>query len=432
MLPLFRIGRRLKTRGHDVALLTHSSFGSLAAEAGLDFAALDDASDCARSIDDGPLLNTPRGIPEFLRRHYFTKVSLECDLIRRRLRAPDTIVVARDLFDIGARIAAEKFGIPLTWLFVAPSQLMSPDLRRELFAKVLAADVDRLRLEAGLPPVTDWSSWLSYPGRNVAIWPLWFAAPEPSWAAEVVPVGFVRDNEDESGEVPEEIRSALCAGERFALITGGTGTFAGRGFYSACVEACRRARRRMILVTPHDQLVPADLPESVLRYRHLPLGKVMPLVELVLHHGGRGTMSCALAAGTPQVVLAWGADRPDNAVRLEQLGVARYIPRPAWNAEMVAEAVENLADSPEVKERCREIAGLVTGTDSLLAACQVIEDSLRRSGVIDEETGARAGASGEHRAWRDNPGKDDSERLSPERLELLAILLKKKGERSGD
>ena len=154
----------------------------------------------------------------------------------------------------------------------------------------------------------------------------------------------------------------------------------GADFFSACAEACRQARRRAILLTLHDRLVPSDLPESIQRYQHLPLGKLMPLMEVVLHHGGRGTMSCALASATPQFVLAWGADRPDNAIRLQQLGVAKYLPRPAWTAETVAKALESLAGSSTVGERCREIAGRITGSDSLTAACQVIEAALRGGG----------------------------------------------------
>ena len=360
-------------------LLTHVSYARLAEEAGLDFAALDDAGEEARSLEDGPLVNTPPGIVEFLRRHYLPRVVGEYERIRERCRPSATILVARDLFDVGARIAAEKLGVPLVWAFVAPSQLASRDLRRELFSQVLAADVDRLRGELDLPPVSDWRAWLQYPGRNVGLWPAWFGPPDPSWPARVEPVGFILDNEGERGDLPEELRSSLDAGERPILITGGTGTFAGAGFYAAAVEACRRLRRSAILVTPHDGLVPASLPESIRRYSHLPFGKLMPRVEAVIHHGGRGTMSCALAAGTPQVVLASGADRPGNAIRLEELGVGRYLPRPAWIAEEVAKALESLTGSPAVAERCREIAGRIAGTDSVGAACRVIEDALRAS-----------------------------------------------------
>jgi rhamnosyltransferase subunit B len=379
ILPLLRIGNRLRARGHAVALLSHACYASLAAEAGLDFSGLDDAAEYARSIDDGPLVNTPRGIPEFQRRHYLPKVPRECEMIRQRYRAHDTILIARDLFDIGARIAAEALGIPLLWVFMSPSQLQNWPLRRELFAQVLAADINQLRQQLGLSPVSDWNAWLSYPGLNLGLWPAWFAQPDPAWPAEVAAVGFVLDNEGESGDVPEDITVARDGGQAPILITGGTGTFMGAAFYSAAVEACRLVDRQGILVTPHDQMVPSGLPASIPRYRHLPLGRVMPAMGAVLHHGGRGTLACALAAGTPQVVMAWGADRPDNALRLEQLGVAAYLPLPAWKPETVAAALRRLTNSADVLKRCRGIADRINGMDSLTAACEVIEAALGRA-----------------------------------------------------
>ncbi|HYK42783.1 MAG TPA: glycosyltransferase, partial [Thermoanaerobaculia bacterium] len=182
VLPLLRIGRRLVERGHEVSLLTHFGFRTLTEEAGLEFAAIDDAEQHARSLEDGPLVNTPRGIVEFMRRHYMPRVIGEYERIRERCR-PDTVVVARDLFDLGARLAAEKLGIPVLWIFISPSQLEGGDLRLALFSEALAADVQSLRGSLGLRPVSDWAAWLTYPGRNAAIWPAWFAAPDSAWAA---------------------------------------------------------------------------------------------------------------------------------------------------------------------------------------------------------------------------------------------------------
>ena len=370
---MLRVGAGLRARGHAVSLLSHVSFRRMTEEAGLQFAALDDEARHARSVEDGPLVNTPPGIVEFIRRHYLPLVAGEYERIRERCGAADTIVVARDLFDVGARIAAEKLGVPVVWAFVAPSQLENRGLRRELFARVLAADVDRVRGELALPPVRDWDAWLAYPGRHVGLWPDWFGPPDPAWPADVVPAGFILDNEGERDDLPEELRSSLDAGERPVLITGGSGTFAGAAFYAAAVEACRRARRSAVLVTPYDELVPSPLPDSIHRSSHLPLGRLMPRVEAVIHHGGRGTMSAALAAAAPQVVLASGADRPGNAMRLEELGVGRYLRRPAWNGTAVAEALEALSGSAQVRERCREIASRISGTVSVRTACEVIE-----------------------------------------------------------
>ncbi|MGP4105280.1 glycosyltransferase, partial [Nonomuraea sp. KM90] len=81
------------------------------------------------------------------------------------------------------------------------------------------------------------------------------------------------------------------------------------------------------------------LPPDVRWSPRLPFRTVMPQVAAVLHHGGIGTLTRALVAGTPQVILAHGADRPDNAARLATAGLARWLPEHRWTAEEVAEAL---------------------------------------------------------------------------------------------
>ncbi len=374
VFPFLRIGSRLKAQGHHVTLLSHCYYRSAAASASLDFAALDGPEEYARFIKDGPLLNTPRGIPEFLRRHSLPKVLLEYELIRQRCRLDDTILITRDLFDTAARISAEKMGLPLLGVFFAPSQITTWKIRVELFSNALAPDINRLRAQVGLLPVGDWYSWLGYANRSIALWPDWFATSDSTWPAGVVLVGFMADNGVETGEIPDEVQATLDSGEAPILITGGTGMYLGAEFYTISAEACRLVNRPGILVTQHEVQVPKSLPDSVQWFRYLPFGKVMPHVGAVIHHGGMGTLSCAISAGVPQLVLAMGADRPDNALRLERLGVAEYLPPPAWQPSTVAEKLRQLTSSISAGERCKDLAQQVKRTDAVEAACKVVED----------------------------------------------------------
>ena len=70
---------------------------------------------------------------------------------------------------------------------------------------------------------------------------------------------------------------------------------------------------------------PADLghqPANVRVERFLPQDEVLPLVDLVVSHGGSGSLMASLANGLPSVLLPLGADQPHNATRAEELGVA--------------------------------------------------------------------------------------------------------------
>ena len=55
---------------------------------------------------------------------------------------------------------------------------------------------------------------------------------------------------------------------------------------------------------------------------------VLEVADLVVHHGGSGTVLAALAAGVPQLVIPTGADQFVNADRLADTGLASVLPRP--------------------------------------------------------------------------------------------------------
>ena len=105
----------------------------------------------------------------------------------------------------------------------------------------------------------------------------------------------------------------------------------------------------------------------------------MAHVDAVIHHGGMGTVGWATAAGVPQLVLAMGADRPDNAARLQHLGVAGYLPPRAWQPSAVAEQLGKLTNSQAVRKRCRELARRIAVTNPLAATCKIIEDATHRN-----------------------------------------------------
>ncbi len=100
-------------------------------------------------------------------------------------------------------------------------------------------------------------------------------------------------------------------------------------FYASALKAVGGLPGRAV-VTPYPELLPTPLPEGVRWFDRLPFDQVVPKVRAVVHHGGIGTLTRALMAGTPQLVLADGADRPDNAARLAKLGLAKWLPPGKW------------------------------------------------------------------------------------------------------
>ena len=81
-----------------------------------------------------------------------------------------------------------------------------------------------------------------------------------------------------------------------------------------------------------------------------------------------------MRSATPQLALAVGSDRPDNAQRLQYLGIGEYIPPAQWKPERIAEALNRLVDSAAVHERCQETAQRICADDPAAVIRDVVHE----------------------------------------------------------
>jgi UDP:flavonoid glycosyltransferase YjiC (YdhE family) len=106
-----------------------------------------------------------------------------------------------------------------------------------------------------------------------------------------------------------------------------------------------------ILVTVGPEGEPAalgEVPDNVHVERFVAQSAVLPMVDLIVHHGGTGTVLSALEVGLPQLLLPQGADQFYNAEILPTAGVARALPNDAQQPGAIGDAVRALlGDSPE-------------------------------------------------------------------------------------
>ena len=147
------------------------------------------------------------------------------------------------------------------------------------------------------------------------------------------------------GEVPERTR------EKLIYLTLGT-TFGTQDALATAVAGLGRLDAQVVVAAPRVRL--ADLPPNVTVHPWLPQAEVIRQADVVVHHGGSGTMLAALAAGVPQVVLPQGADQFGNA---EALAAAGAGVRPeAMSAEAVAESARLWLVDGSYREAAGQVA----------------------------------------------------------------------------
>lgn len=372
VLPVIRIGRELSKRGHRVALLSHARYSRHARGGGMRFVAVDTvAADQASQTDPRADLNNLgerrdlRGVREYYELHgFFAQLRFECRALRRLYAEGDTVLIGLALSSLSVLTAGEWLSAPVACLSASPFHLSVLDRAAAEYAEIFGEGLDAVREEMGLAAIGDWPAWLGRARTGVGTWPHWFDACGESAGSGVRLTGFVLADEDPVKSEP----SPETVGGDAVLIAGSSGQLTSSAFYRAAIAATVRLGRPAVVVSRSRDLLPDRLPPGVRWFPRLAFRDVIPRVAAVVHHGGIGTAVRALVSGTPQLLLASGFDRPDNARRLTACGLAEWLPESDWHADQAAAKLYTVLRRGRV-----ELPPGAGPVDAVQAAADVIE-----------------------------------------------------------
>ncbi len=371
--PFLQIGAALASRGNDILLVSHCEYKPLAKHLGLRFEAQDTPSEYAAFLEDAHWLDSPQHISKFAHKHIFPKVKREFELFAHLCSNRDTVLIARHM-SIAASLASEWSNIPLVSVFNFASQANCFDLWVSFCGSVLGNKINESRIQLGLPPVSDWETWTKRPAAFLACWPDWFASSTAVWPVKTKHVGFLSCDLAESGVMPPHLESVLSAITCPILIT--TGTSVSTRAKQVCeiaAEACFLGGYAAIIICQRQENTSFRSYPDHLLFEQLPFTTVMPRVKLVIHHGGAGTMVRCIAAGVPQLIMAYGADRPFNAYNVERLGIGIQMKPQSWKPALVAEQISRLMGNEQIQRNLATAQCKATSPDDLTDACEFIE-----------------------------------------------------------
>jgi UDP:flavonoid glycosyltransferase YjiC (YdhE family) len=238
----------------------------------------------------------------------------------------------------------------------------------------LGAGINAFRAEKRLPPVKRvMDQWWNSPQLVIGLFPDWFGPPQPDWPPQTRLTGFPLYDERDVASLSPELLQFLDSGEAPIAFTPGSAMWHARHFFDAAVEACRMLGRRGVLLTRKREHVPPNLPPGVIHVDFAPFSQLLPRCCALVNHGGVGTLSQGLAAGVPQLLTPMAHDQPDNAERLERLGVARWV---WWNhlsGRRAAKHLKELIESPTVTRACQEVRRKFEGVHALEQTCKLLE-----------------------------------------------------------
>jgi UDP:flavonoid glycosyltransferase YjiC (YdhE family) len=105
----------------------------------------------------------------------------------------------------------------------------------------------------------------------------------------------------------------------------------------------------------------------------IPYSRTMPRADVVVCHGGHGTLAHALAAGTPVVTVPVAGDMSENGARAQWAGVGLNLPRRFLTPKTLRLVVRRVLEEPAFKARAEELAAWSRANSGPARAAQLVE-----------------------------------------------------------
>jgi MGT family glycosyltransferase len=375
--PMIALGRALAARGHEVVLQTWSRWQDDVRAAGMRF-------EPAPEYHVFPTRERPLAPYEAVARATVQTRPLVASM------RPDVVVA--DILTLAPALAGELEGVPVATVIPhvdprsAPgwppyslgARLPRTGVGRRLWglaARATDAGLERGRRElnatrrrVGLPPLAHIHGGISRALALVATFPqLEYprAAPEP--ATHVVgPLLWEPPSDD----------VALPADDApLVLVAPSTSQDPDHRLLRASLAGLADLPVRVLATWNRRPLAgPLDVPPNAAFVEWVSYSRTMPHCDVVVCHGGHGTVARALSNGCVVVAVPAAGDMNENAARIDWAGVGVRVPRRLCSPRAVRLAVERALSETHLRTRARELADWSHIHDGAARAADLIEE----------------------------------------------------------
>lgn len=360
VLPCVAVARKLRDRGDDVGFLTPRWAGFYPRQAGFRTITVGDGGEKRALLDRCLYTNRFGGMDSWRRSMtsyvlpLLSEYYLHCrDLIHQF--GPDLIVTTAQSF--WGSLAAAELNIPWVSYLLYP-QLYELRIRYSRgcrhFASPLTQWLVSQEKRIGVPntecPIVDWavSPHCTVGGHDPAVY--------QSLNPKIMSLGFAyTDDAFDSTSTLDEALTFL-EGNQSGNVVVSMGSFIGlvaTEVWDTMSAVAAHSERRFLFVGVARRERERLSGENVLALSHVPLSRILPHADLVIHHGGIGSTYASLNSATPSLVLPHAFDQAVNGRLVEDLGVGSKI---VLGAREIGEAIETAMCCSAMASKTRSLA----------------------------------------------------------------------------
>jgi MGT family glycosyltransferase len=373
--PAIALGRALAARGHDVTLQTWVRWREHVEREGMRFAA-------APEYQVFPTMERPL-------KPYEAVVRAARDTLPQLSQARPDVVVA-DILTLAPALGGELLGVPVATLIPHvdprpapgfPPYSMGARLPRTRAGRTLwdglaplvgkglelgRRELNETRSRLGLPALDRVHGGISDRLALVATFPqLEYPRAWPASTHVVGPLLWEQPFEDVElppGDAP------------LVLVAPSTVQDPDHRLLRATVEGLANEEVRVLATTNRRPLsAPLEIPDNCRLVDWVSYARTMPACDLVVCHGGHGTVMRALSSGCALVVVPAGGDMNENAARVDWAGVGVRLPRRYARREPVRLAVRRALAEPQLRARAGVLAEWAATHDGAARAAGLVE-----------------------------------------------------------
>jgi MGT family glycosyltransferase len=271
------------------------------------------------------------------------------------------------MYSLGFRPARTPIG-RLGWRATMP--VMDSGLRRG------RDDLNETRERLGLPPQERFHGGISERLALVATYPqLEYPRRWPGHAHVTGPLFFELEHPEVvmPGDGPDDARPLV-------LIAPSTSQDPECELLRAALDGLADEPVRVLATTNRQQpSEPIEVPDNAVLVKWVSYAQVMPLADLVICHGGHGTVARTLHEGVPLVVCPAVGDMGENGARVAWSGTGVALPRRLLSPRGVRLAARQVLGDPAYRARAGEVAAWSAANDGAARAAELVEETARKA-----------------------------------------------------
>ena len=387
--PAIALARELKRRGNEVLVESWEEWGDAVEAEGLEFRAAQ-----RYMVFPPPGPETPAGVTLARAARALSELMEEFE--------PDLVV--SDILTQAPMLASELAGVPWATLIPHVYPVQEPGqpvyslgfrpprtpLGRAGWRATMPIlnggleqgrrDLNETRERVGLPPVDRFHGGISELLTLVATFPQ-LEYPR-RWPAHVHVCGplFFELPDGDGVEVPD--------GEGpLVLVAPSTSQDRECELVRAALEGLAEEPVRVLATTNRQEpSEPIEVPPNAVLTEWISYTEAMAVADLVICHGGHGTVARSLQMGVPVLVCPAVGDMSENGARVAWSGSGLSLPRRLVSSRGIRVTTRRILGDPSYAERARELATWARENDGATRAAELVEEAARN------ETSRRAPA----------------------------------------